>query len=213
MSQRRRFIAAIAGGVLAAVFLCVTPAAAQLEKGAEQFIEMLAKQAVEALTDSKVPRPERIRRFRTLFHNYFAVEAIGRWVLGRHWRDANETERVEYLKLFEDLMVVSYVDRFAEYAGETLRVSKSVAENESTATVFSEIVRPHQAQPVRVDWRVGRKDTNYKIVDVVVEGTSMSHTLRADFTSTINQKGGTVAGLLDELRKKTDSLKQEAERK
>ncbi len=214
MMQRRRLIAALAGGLLVAVVAWTTRApAAELEKGAEQFIQALAKQAVDSLTDSKASRVERIRRFRDMFHKNFAVEAIGRWTLGRHWRTATEAERVEYLRLFEDLMVVSYVDRFAEYAGESLRVNKSVPENNSTATVFSEIVRPHQAQPVRVDWRVGRKDSTYKIVDVVVEGTSMSNTLRADFTATINQKGGTVRGLIEELRKKTESLKEEAQRK
>jgi phospholipid transport system substrate-binding protein len=215
MLQRRRLIAALAGGVLVAVVVAwATPApAAELEKGAEQFIQSLAKQAVDSLTDAKVSRAERIRRFRDMFHKNFAVEAIGRWILGRHWRTATEAERAEYMKLFEDLMVVSYVDRFAEYAGESLRVNKAVPENASTATVFSEIVRPHQSQPVRVDWRVGRKDTTYKIVDVVVEGTSMSNTLRADFTSTINQKGGSVSGLIEELRKKTESLKEEAQRK
>lgn len=214
MLHRRRLIATLVGGVLAAVVAGATSApAAELEKGAEQFIQALAKQAVDSLTDTKVSRAERIRRFRDMFHKNFAVEAIGRWVLGRHWRTATETERAEYLKLFEDLMVVSYVDRFAEYAGESLRVNKAVPENETTATVFSEIIRPHQSQPVRVDWRVGRKDATYKIVDVVVEGTSMSNTLRADFTATINQKGGAVSGLLEELRKKTESLKEEAQRR
>lgn len=214
MLHRRRLIATLVGGVLAAVIAGATSApAAELEKGAEQFIQALAKQAVDSLTDTKVSRAERIRRFRDMFHKNFAVEAIGRWILGRHWRTATEAERAEYLKLFEDLMVVSYVDRFAEYAGESLRVNKAVPENETTATIFSEIIRPHQSQPVRVDWRVGRKDATYKIVDVVVEGTSMSNTLRADFTATINQKGGAVSGLLEELRKKTESLKEEAQRR
>jgi phospholipid transport system substrate-binding protein len=214
MLQRRRLIATLVGGALVAVVAWATPVpATELEKGAEQFIQGLAKQAVDSLTDAKVPRAERIRRFRDMFQKNFAVEAIGRWILGRHWRTATEAERAEYLKLFEDLMVVSYVDRFAEYAGESLRVNKAVPENNSTATVFSEILRPHQSQPVRVDWRVGRKDTTYKIVDVVVEGTSMSNTLRADFTATINQKGGSVSGLIEELRKKTESLKEEAQRR
>ncbi|MSO85400.1 MAG: ABC transporter substrate-binding protein, partial [Rhodospirillales bacterium] len=52
------------------------------------------------------------------------------------------------------------------------------------------------------------------IVDVVVEGTSMSNTMRADFTSVINQKGGQISGLIETLREKTAALKQqEAERK
>ncbi len=212
MISRRIF----AVGFSLLVLLSVAPAraSAELENGAKSFIESLAKQAVDSLADPKVARPERINRFRRMFNDSFAVEAIGRWILGRHWRTATEAERSEYLGLFEDLMVVSYVDRFAEYAGEALKVNRSITENENTVTIFSEIVRPSGGQPVRVDWRVGRnKEAAYKIVDVVVEGTSMSNTMRADFTSVINQKGGQMSGLIEVLRAKTVALKQEAERK
>jgi len=212
MLQRRALAVGLAAGLvlLAAGPIFPAQASAEMEKGAGSFVESLAKQAVDSLADQKVTRPERIVRFRRMFNNSFAVEAIGRWILGRHWRTATDAERTEYLRLFEDLLVVSYVDRFAEYAGESLKISRSVTENENTVTVFSEIVRPNSGPPVRVDWRVGRnKDAVYKIVDVVVEGTSMSNTMRSDFTSVINQKGGLVSGLIEVLREKTDALKQQ----
>ncbi len=216
MMQRRTFAVGLAAGLalLAALPAAPAHASAEMETGARLFIESLAKQAVESLADLKISRPERIVRFRHMFNDSFAVEVIGRWILGRHWRTATDAERAEYLRLFEDLMVVSYVDRFAEYAGDALKVHRAVTENESTVTIFSEIVRPNGGQPVRVDWRVGRnKAAVYKIVDVVVEGTSMSNTMRSDFTSVINQKGGQVSGLIEVLREKTVALKQEAERK
>ena len=216
MIHRRTLAAGLAAGLALLAALPTAPARAstELENGARSFVESLAKQAVDSLADHKISRPERIVRFRRLFNDSFAVEVIGRWILGRHWRTATEAEQTEYLRLFEDLMVVSYVDRFAEYAGEALKVHRAVTENESTATIFSEIVRPNGGPPVRVDWRVGRnKAEAYKIVDVVVEGTSMSNTMRADFTSVINQKGGQISGLIEVLREKTAQLKQEAERK
>ena len=212
MMHRRMFAAGLA--LLIALPIVPARASAELESGARSFVESLAKQAVDSLADHKVSRPDRIVRFRRLFNDSFAVEVIGRWILGRHWRTATDAEQAEYLRLFEDLMVVSYVDRFAEYAGEALKVHRAVTENESTVTIFSEIVRPNGGPPVRVDWRVGRnKDAVYKIVDVVVEGASMSNTMRSDFTSVINQKSGQVSGLIEVLREKTAALKQEAERK
>ena len=115
MTQRRTFAVGLAAGLalLAAFPIVPAQASAELEKGASSFIESLARQAVDSLADQKVPRPERIVRFRRMFNDSFAVEVIGRWILGRHWRTATDAERTEYLRLFEDLMVVSYVDRFA----------------------------------------------------------------------------------------------------
>ena len=155
--------------------------------------------------------PTQSRRGRSpkfLFNDHFAVEAIGKWILGRHWRQATVDEREKYLALFEDLIVVSYVDRFAEYTGEHLNVTRTVVVDSTNVTVFSEIMRPTGGPPVRVDWRVGSLDQTLKIVDVVVEGTSMSATLRSDFGSIIRRNGGGVAGLIAEMREKTQSLRK-----
>ncbi len=137
---------------------------------------------------------------------HFNVKTIGKFVLGRYWKKANKQERTEYLGLFEDLMVVSYVDRFARYAGENLKVTRTRSENARDATVFTQISRP-AGQPVRVLWRVRTYDDTMKILDVIVEGASMSQTLRSDFGSIIRQKGGKVSGLIDVLRVKTAALK------
>lgn len=206
MPDRRRFLT---GALASAALLFVVPSAgpaAGVEDAARKFIESLGDRAIHALTKQEVPRRERVKRFRHLFNENFAVADIGQWILGRYWRKATENQRGEYLALFEDLMVVSYVDRFTAYAGEKLTITKTLPAGDAAAIVFSEIVRPAGGPPVRVNWRVGVKDEAYKIVDVIVEGTSMSTTLRSDFGSIIRRSGGEVAGLIDELRKKTKSL-------
>ncbi len=177
------------------------------EKGAAEFIKSLSKRAIQSLTTKDIARAERIVRFRKFFKKRFAVRGIGKWILGRYWRKASKDERAEYLRLFEDLMVVSYVDRFASYAGERLKLIKTIPDNATTTTVYTEIVQPTGGPSVRIDWRVGSRNNRYKIVDVIVEGTSMSNTLRSDFGSIIRQKGGSIAGLISALREKTASLK------
>ena len=89
---------------------------------AGEFILKLAERAVTGLTKPGVTAEERDQRFRDLFHEGFDVPAIARFALGRYWRTANEDERREYLKLFEDLIVQTYAHRFTSYSGERLRV-------------------------------------------------------------------------------------------
>ena len=210
MIFRRLFLAALLGAVLTTVGGGHVRAAASVEEGAKAFIDTLSEQALKSLTTKGVSRPERIERFRTLFKENFAVTTIGKWILGRYWPKATQEQQTEYLKLFEDLIVVSYVDRFAQYTGEGLKINKTLANSERMATVFSEITQPGNTAPVRVDWRVGKNSDSYKIFDVVVEGTSMSQTMRSDFGSIIRQKGGQISGLLEVLREKTAALKKDA---
>ena len=214
MLNRRRFLAVLLGPAFILVLALPLPPggafAAGLEVRAEAFIQSMAQEALESLTQQGTSREERIKRFRKMFNAHFAVRSIGKFVLGRYWRKASKDEQAEYLSLFEDLMVASYVDRFQRYAGKNLNILKTRAEKGSAVTVFTEIARPDGARPVQVLWRIGARGEIIKILDVVVEGASMSQTLRSDFGSIIRQKGGKVSGLLEELRVKTASLKADA---
>lgn len=197
--------------ILAVLFFtsASTARAGEMENNATSFVQNLEKEAVASLTDTSKPRADRVDAFRSLFRDKFAVGVIGRWTLGRSWRKASKDEQKEFLELFEDLMVATYVDRFANYAGDGLKYTKTVAVDENMSTVHTEIVRPEQvdARPISVLWRVGRQGDLYKVLDVVVQGASMSLTLQKEFTAIVRNKGS-VAGLLEELRKKTAELNQ-----
>jgi phospholipid transport system substrate-binding protein len=208
--MRKRFVLKLAfAAVLSCMAVSLPATAADNGKASADFIRSLADKAIQSLTDPTTDRAVRIERFRKMFNDSFAVRSIGKRALGRYWRQASEVEQTRYQALFEDLMVVTYVDRFANYAGEALAVLKYRAEEQAIATVFTEIMRKGGAKPIRVDWTVGTNGTIYKIVDVKVEGVSMTQTLSADFASIIRQGGG-IPGLLDELQKKTTQLAAQA---
>lgn len=167
---------------------------------ASKFIESLADKAIAALTEESVSREKRVVRFRALLNEHFAVETIGRWVLGRYWNQATEPERKEYLALFEDLIVTTYVDRFKSYSGEKLTVTSTIPVTGGDLLVNSQITRPAGGEPLEVGWRVRGRDGHFKIVDVVVAGVSMGQTQRSEFSSVIRRNGGDVEGLLAKLR-------------
>jgi len=199
MITRRLALATLLFAAVAAFApLSAKPAHAQDE--AKVFIEGLAGEAINALTAEGVTRADRITRFTQLLNKNFDVEFIGRWVLGRYWRGASNAEKDEYLKLFEEYVVITYVERFDQYSGEKLQVLKAVGEPGQDSLVFSEIRRPTGGDPIRVDWRVRANSDVYKIIDVMVEGISMSQTQRKEFASVIRANGGTVTGLNSALR-------------
>ena len=207
MLNRRRILSVIVGVVFVFALPGDGKSATELEERAERFVRSLAQEAVESLTTKGISHEVRIKRFRKMFNENFAVRAIGKFVLGRHWARATDAEREEYLFLFEDLMVGSYVDRFQRYTGEKLRILKTLPERTNAVSVFTEIVRSGTAKPIKVLWRIGAKDDALKVLDVLVGGASMSIILRSDFDSIIRQNEGRISGLLEELRIKTKSLK------
>jgi len=196
--RRRAFLA----GILAAgVVLSGRPGIADANVSPSEFIASLGDRAVSALTGSQLSREERETRFRELLDTHFDVPAIGKFVLGRYWRAATDEEKQEFLKLFEELLVKSYARRFAEYSGESFEVRNVRAEANGESLVQSLVVRPN-AENIRVDWRLRSDNSDFRIVDVVVEGLSMAVTQRDEFASVIQSKGGKVAGLIEVLRQK-----------
>lgn len=172
---------------------------------AKVFIEKLAAQAIAALTPHDISREERERRCRELLRTNFAVEAIGQFVLGRHWRTATAEERAEFMTLFEDLIVGTYAERFSHYSGQQLDVYDATTEPETGDVLVKSQIERTGGAPVQVGWRVRQMPEGLQIVDVTVEGVSMGVTQRSDFASVIRNKGGTVAGLIEEMRKRVHS--------
>ena len=203
----RELIAVLA---LATAVLLLSPAARAADQpaivpAAQALVKSFADEGVLLLEDRAASAAVRAERFRGLLRKYFATDVIARWVLGRHWNQFDSAQRDEYRRLFEDLVVYGYAKRFGEYTGERLRIVRTVADSDSQATVFSEIDRPAGGQPIRVDWRIGGRDSIYRITDVIVENVSLSQTWRSDFSATIQQGGGTA--LLDTLLTRTTQLK------
>lgn len=166
------------------------------------FIENLADEAIAALTAPDISRNEREARARALLADNFAVPAIGQFVLGRYWRVATEEQRTEYLQLFEQLIVSTYIDRFSRYSGEKLQVTRATTDTASgDVVVYSQITRP-AGKPIEVGWRVRPVGSSFKIIDVYVEGVSMGLTQRSEFASVIRNNGGNVDALLEEMRRR-----------
>ncbi len=186
MIKRREFLACC----LVVLMAMGGARAESLGDDAGNFITSMADKAIAALTEEGISRDKRVARFRQLLNENFAVKSIGRWVLGRYWRKATYAERSEYLILFENLIVTSYVDRFERYSGETLTVTKTVVNKSGDAIVYSQITRSQGIKPVKVGWRVRARKGQYKIVDVIVEGISMGQTQRSEFASVIRNNGG-----------------------
>jgi phospholipid transport system substrate-binding protein len=173
------------------------------QRGAEaaKFVQALGDQAIHIITDPQLTKADRASRFKTMFVDGFDVPAIGRFVLGRYWRTANDKQRAEFLTLFQDMIVATYTNRFSEYKGEQFQVTGSRADGDSVL-VGTNVTQQKGGPPVKVDWRVLGAPGKFKIVDVIIEGVSMSVTQQQEFGSVIQRNGGQIDGLLATMRER-----------
>lgn len=172
--------------------------ASDVGAGAENFIDNMAKRALDFLGGAS-SQDQKTASFRKLLNDSFDLDTIGRFVLGRYWKTSTAQQRDEYQKLFRQMVVDVYAKRFGDYKGQKFETRGHRADGEKDTIVTSFII-PAEGPEVQVDWRVRYKNGRYQIVDVIVEGVSMSVTQRSEFAAVIQRGGGDVQVLLAHLR-------------
>ena len=189
-----------------ALLLVLRPAAAVEAGPASAFIEKLGNEAIQALTKPGIDKATREQAFRRLLNDTFAVKGIGRFVLGRHWRGTDEQQQRRYLAAFENLIVATYAARFEQYDGQSFTVGAERADGEDGRIVDSQIAG-REGKPVKLQWRLRQSPEGLKIVDIMVEGVSMAITQRSEFAAVMQQKNGSIDGLIEELEAKVKRMR------
>ncbi|MEJ1994977.1 MAG: ABC transporter substrate-binding protein [Limibacillus sp.] len=174
----------------------------------DAFIVQLRDVSLEQLTDQSVASEDRRARFQTLLNEGFDVEAVSSFVLAKYWRQASDNERQMFKTVFSDVLTARFLPVFDLYQeGMDLTVDRvSEAGNSGQVfDVFSTLTRPGE-EPVKIAWRLLKRDGgDFKIVDVRVENLSMAITLRSEYTTQLQRNGGSVSGLIDDLKQRLAS--------
>lgn len=164
-------------------------------KQAENFVRDLGNKAISTLEKTIGDDEARRDSFKTILNSDFDMTTIGRFAMGRYWTIATEEEKKQYMVLFRKMIIDVYTARFSDYSGQKFQVNGHKPAGRNDFLVTSQIVG--SGQPIRVDWRV-RKN---RVIDVIVEGVSMSVTQRSEFASIIQRNGGQVESLIAHLQK------------
>ena len=200
---RRLFAVLLIAPVLLTVQ--VTGAMAGDVKGAEAFVQSLGDEAIEAIKQAKSSGQAPKTAFRVILGRSFDIPTIGRFILGKNWNLATPEQQQQYLQLFEELVVATYARRFRDYSGETFSVTGARETSSGNYAIVNSAIKPAGGPPVLVDWRV-KIVGDYRILDVMVEGVSLSVAQRDEFNSIIERSGGRIDPLLDSLRQKIAQL-------
>ncbi len=185
-------------GILAVLILSLfgaPPAMAASQAEARQVIRGLEREGL-SLASPQMPIAQKEDRFRVALGQYFDVPSIARFVLGRHWNTASDSERRQFMELFEELTTRTWARRFSDYHGDGLDIL--AVQPGSGGYAVQTAVRRAAGGPVPVTWRLDQTAHGLKVVDIVVEGVSMAITHRSEYGSVLRSSG--LPGLLTAMQ-------------
>lgn len=165
----------------------------------EDFVNQTGNEIINILVNKDAPMESRKADFRKVLSSKFDMQAIGRFVMARYWRVFDQSQKNTYLSLFENAVVENYAAQFDNYHNEKLEVKGSYETPDKGLVVQSTIIRPAGGPPLKVDWKVFQTKGGLKVLDIIVDGVSMSITLRSEYMGVFQSKGGATGGGIDGL--------------
>jgi phospholipid transport system substrate-binding protein len=200
-------LALVASSMLCALAALSLPSPALAQSvTAEAFVQKLGNDAIAQLTDKSVSDSDRVKRMRTMLQSSFDVPAVSKFVLGTAWARTSDAQRSEFQKLYVTIVAHNYAGLFKRYSGETFQVLGDVVLDAQTTVVKAQINQTDGAPPVPVELQVDRVDSDWKAIDIKIDGISMPQTHRKEYASVINRSRNGVEGLLDAMRAKAKEL-------
>jgi phospholipid transport system substrate-binding protein len=109
----------------------------------------------------------------------FNWEEFSRRALAKHWSKRTEGEKKEFISLFKQLIKRTYMEKSGQYSGGKVEFLEEKIDGEY-GVVKSQLVSSNGTQ-TPVDYRLMKKDGDWWVYDVYIEGVSLVSNYRSQF--------------------------------
>ena len=163
------------------------------------FVQSTVNRASEILSKN-ISKEEKINQLKSIAKVTVDIKGVGFYSLGSARKNLNDSQKVQYSKLFEDYFLKSFSSRLAEYTNPEIEVKNKKILNENYTIVNSLLVGTSERPEVKIDWRVYTKDPGNPLIrDLIIEGLSLARTQKEEFSSILNSNDGDINALFKTL--------------
>lgn len=172
---------------------------------AKDFINNFGNKVIQIASDDSITLEIRKTQLIELIESKIDAKWIARFVLARNYRTASTQQRIRFEDLYRQFMIHSYGPSFSGYNGEDFEIIDVMQKGKYF--MIKCFFVPSEGPKINVAFRLkkNQEQTDFVILDVMVEGVGLIETQRSEFNSVISQKG--LAGFLDDLEIRVNELK------
>lgn len=164
------------------------------------FVRTISNDVIDSAKADKAIQAGDISRIITLVDTKVMpnlnFEAVTRSAVGPKWREATPEQRSKLQAEFKTLLVRVYAGALSQIKDQTTEITKTQPVPGSAQVVVQSEVRG-KGEPIKLDYRLDKVDSGWKIIDVNVGGIWLVTSYRSQFAQEIG-KGG-LDGLITTL--------------
>lgn len=189
------------------MMLCLCAAAFADNAREIKFIEAFSQDVLALLREhSDKPAGSAREPLQKVLDTYCNMDEIGKFALGRGWRQATADERQRFLNLFHQSLAADYAKQFQSYRNEKVEIVRATTTKDGAVLVTGTIERAGAA-PVEITWLVRERDANLKVFDILVAGVSLSQTFRTEYATLLAQYNNKMESLLSNMAQKLEGTR------
>ena len=162
---------------------------------ADVFVQSTVNRASQILSKN-ISKDEKINELKSIAKETVDIRGVGYYSLGSARKNLNDSQKKQYLKIFENYFLKSFSSRLAEYTNPEIDVIGKKEINENYTIVNSILVATSVRPEVKIDWRIYTKNSDNPLIrDLIIEGLSLARTQKEEFSSILNSNDGDINSL------------------
>jgi ABC-type transporter MlaC component/glutaredoxin len=188
--QRNMFIKLQKIFILLSIIFCSATIYADSDaKEADVFARNLIDKTFSILNDATMSGDAKNAASRTLLAETLDCEWMGNFVLGQYRRTITPEQKEKFLAVYKEFVLSYFSRNFASMAGSNFVVKATNQTGEGEYSVDCEAQKAGSAEKTSMQIMIRYKDNKFLAFDVVIEGISFISSQRAEYNSTISDKG------------------------
>ena len=165
------------------------------------FVQSTVNRASSVLSEN-ITKDEKINKLKKIAKETVDIKGIGFYTLGPTRKTLNQSQKTEYVNLFEQYFLKSFSSRLSEYTNPEIEVLDKEVLNNNYTMVNSLLKATNDRPEIKIDWRIYTKDPGNPLIrDLIIEGLSLARTQKEEFASILSSNDGDINALFETLKK------------
>lgn len=209
-SLRRHFSSfcfVLAMTVIVAILFSVRHAGAADANAAQAFVQQSIERANAIFGNRSTSPEQRQMEFGRLLLSITDTRRIGLFALGQYGNDATPEQLSAFQNTFRDYVIGAFESQLDSFKGGRITVTGTTMRTPDEVVVNAQMTRSIASEPLTMAFRLrALPDGSFVVTDMQFEGLWLALSERQEFTAFLQQHGGDISALTENLRAKTQTL-------
>ena len=170
----------------------------------EKFYNSMTKQVVDLFHDKSTSEEKKQRQLAILFLKAVDTDWIGKFVMGRFYKDARPDEQKDFLESYRYYLTGIYVSKFENADDSNFQLGDikllSLTPKEDNQVTAKTLIQRKGEPDVHVNYLLLQTPEVCQVHDIEIEGVSLLNNQRSEFQALAGQAG--IKAVIDTMKKR-----------